>query len=255
MDLDPNTGLEDMQYVSSLEYQEQLPVKNKFLKCFPRVKWQGMEMEEGPLIPGISLEGLMAKGYEDPNVVAVTHHPDEDGGDGGHLIYSIKATRFHREDSWPLYLREVEMIGEVWNPILDWHSGLALTPDSFGCGHEVSTKIFTGTDNQLWRMDAKGMIINKESGLVIDGKEGRPNMQRPTPLRSSMQWKLRSDLRCRNEGNFSGTVTLPKLVEEGRQLCLNTMNRRTNQRSALNMCEVYTADIDTVQWHFVPLSY
>eukprot|EP00092_Neocalanus_flemingeri_P047017 GFUD01053135.1.p1 GENE.GFUD01053135.1~~GFUD01053135.1.p1 ORF type:complete len:454 (-),score=95.63 GFUD01053135.1:124-1461(-) len=134
----------------------------------------------------------------------------------------------------------------VWNPIMDCYTKLALTADSSQTGSGLSTKSLTGADNQLWMMDSEGRVVSKQSGLVIDGKAGRPYLQQPTPLTSSKQWKIRSDITSTHE---TGTgVNVPKLVENGRQYCLNTANRYLTQGSHVIMWNAARIHSDNACW-------
>merc|ERR1719186_1139354 len=109
-----------------------------------------------------------------------------------------------------------------WEPILDCNNlGLAITTLGSEVGSTLSTKPVTGKDNQLWSFDSMKRLVNKETGLVVDGSAG-PSMQEPTPLTESKQWRLRIDIRSTQE---TAVDTVPKLVEDSQENCLNTQDR------------------------------
>ena len=135
----------------------------------------------------------------------------------------------------------------IWKPIIDCFTGLALTTLRSGHGSALSTKHLTGKNNQMWAFDSKNRIVNKESGLVIDGHYGGPSMQEPTPITSSKTWKVRSDIRSIKE---TAPMTISKLVENGRNFCLNTANRYLNQGSSIIMYDAKDVHPDNTCWKF-----
>ena len=138
--------------------------------------------------------------------------------------------------------------------LLGWRSirscnnpALAITTDDSNIGSKISTKQFTGANNQLWNLDSDGRLVNKATGLVIEASGGLTiTMQQPTPLTGSKQWKYTNDIRSSQE---TAEVTIPKIVTEGTK-CLQTANRFLPQGSHVISYDVKAVHPGNACWFF-----
>jgi hypothetical protein len=132
---------------------------------------------------------------------------------------------------------------------LDCFTGLAITTLSEDRGSILSTKPVTGKDNQMWAFDSDGRIVNKATGLVIDGSSKQApscTMQEQTPLTETKQWHLRTDIRS---GQETAAKTVPKLIN-GNDYCLQTRNRFASQGSEIMMFKCTLVNPDNACWKF-----
>ena len=95
-------------------------------------------------------------------------------------------------------------------------------------------------------MDSDRRIVNKETGLVIDGSSSKPNMQEQrTSVTPGSGWMYTSAIRGSQE---TASETVPKLVENSRQYCLNTVHRFSSEGSLVIMFDATQVFPDNACW-------
>ena len=136
--------------------------------------------------------------------------------------------------------------------LLGWRSirncnnpALAITTDDSNIGSQISTKQFTGANNQLWNLDSDGRLVNKETGLVIEASGGNTiTMQQPTPLTGNKQWKYTDDIMTNDIGMY-----FPKIVTGGMS-CLQTADQNLPQGSVIILYDAKAVNPGNACWFF-----
>ena len=133
---------------------------------------------------------------------------------------------------------------EGWNKIINIFTGLYLSAR----GSSLETRANESSDEQLWRFDSEGRIVNRGSNLVIDGSNQNPTLTDASPLTGSKIWKLRTDIQNPQDMN----LTVPKLVTSGGLSCLQTADRFLENGSPVIMYPCTEVHPDNAGWNIVP---
>ena len=112
----------------------------------------------------------------------------------------------------------------------------------------METRANDGSDDQLWKFDSDDRIVNKGSGLAIDGSGTRPELTNLSPLTVAKCWTLRTDIKSSQE---SGDIIVPKLATSDGRSCLNTANRFLENGVHVIMYPCKAVHPDNAGWNIV----